>query len=186
MRRLHYNTKICLVAFSFLLLASPLYAISGDKYVVTRVIDGDTINIKAESFAGFPLRIETVRLIGLDAPELKQDPWGRRAKKHLKKLISESNWVVNVEFDAQQRDRYGRLLGYIWNRQNRTLINEKMIEDGYAVLSVSQPNIMYDARFAEADKKARSVKAGFWGPTGIEQLPADWRRTHPAKCAAPR
>jgi micrococcal nuclease len=186
MCRFHYNTKICLIAFSFLLLASPLYAISGNKYVVTRVIDGDTISIKAESFAGFPLRIETVRLIGLDAPELKQDPWGRRAKKHLKKLVSESNWVVNVEFDVQQRDRYGRLLGYIWNRQNKSLINEKMLEDGYAVLSVSQSNILYDARFAEADKKARAVKAGFWGPMGLEQLPDEWRKTHPEKCSAPR
>jgi micrococcal nuclease len=109
MRRFYY-TKIAFIIFLFIFITSPLYALPVASYVVTNVNDGDTVSIKVKSIAGFPLKIERVRLIGIDAPELRQEPWGRSAKRHLKKLISESGWVVNVEFDAEQRDKYGRLL----------------------------------------------------------------------------
>jgi micrococcal nuclease len=179
MYRLYYNTKTFLILFALLLVASSAHAVSGNKYVVTQVHDGDTISIKAESFAGFPLRIEKVRLIGIDTPELKQEPWGRKAKKHLKKLLSESDWIVNVEFDVQERDKYGRLLGYIWSRNKGILINQKMIEDGMAVLFTFPPNVRYEDRFTEAEKMASKKGIGLWGPNGLTQKPADWRREHP-------
>ena len=112
MRRFYY-TRIVAIIFLIAFITSPSYALPGNSYVVTAVHDGDTVSIKVKSFAGFPLKIERVRLIGIDAPELGQDPWGRKAKKQLKKLVSESDWVVNVEFDVDQRDKYGRLLGYL-------------------------------------------------------------------------
>src|SRR5512135_3072522 len=153
MRR-YYYTKIVIIIFLMAFITSPLYALPGTSYLVTDVHDGDTVSIKVKSFAGFPLQIERVRLIGIDAPELGRDPWGRKAKKHLKKLISESDWVVNVEFDVEQSDKYGRLLGYLWNRRKGALINEQMIEDGYAVLYTVQPNVKYAERFVGAQKRA--------------------------------
>ncbi len=161
-------------------ITSPLYALPGNSYVVTEVHDGDTVSIKVKSFAGFPLKIERVRLIGIDAPELKQDPWGRNAKKHLKKLLSESDWVVNVEFDVDQRDKYGRLLGYLWNRRSGTLINEKMIEDGYAVLYTFPPNVRYADRLIDAQKRAHARGLGIWGNKGLTKYPAQWRKEHPS------
>lgn len=179
MRRFYY-TKISLIIFLVIFITSPLYALPGTSYVVTNVHDGDTVSIKVESFAGFPLRIERVRLIGIDAPELKQDPWGRKAKKHLKKLISESGWVVNVEFDVDQRDKYGRLLGYLWSRNKGTLINEQMVEDGHAVVYTFPPNVRYVDRFVDAQKRAQSKGIGIWGKMGLTQSPAEWRKEHPS------
>ncbi len=148
--------------------------------MVTSVHDGDTVSIKVESFAGFPLKIERVRLIGIDAPELGQDPWGRKAKRHLKKLISESGWAVNVEFDVEQRDKYGRLLGYLWSKKNGTLINERMIENGYAVLFTFPPNVRYAERIVEYQKRAQSKGLGIWGMKGLTQNPSLWRKDHPS------
>jgi micrococcal nuclease len=179
MHRLYYNIKTFLILSAVLLIASSAQALPGEKYVVTEVHDGDTISIKLESFAGFPLRIERVRLIGMDAPEIKQKPWGWRAKRHLKKLISESDWVVNVEFDLQERDKYGRLLGYIWSRNSGILINQKMVEDGMAVLFTFPPNVRYEDRFIEEEQKAREKRVGIWGPDGLTQKPVDWRKEHP-------
>jgi micrococcal nuclease len=179
MRRFYY-TKIVSIIFLITFITSPLYAFSGPSYVVTSVQDGDTVSIKVESFAGFPLKIERVRLIGIDAPELGQEPWGRKAKRHLKKLISESGWVVNVEFDVEQRDKYGRLLGYLWSKHSGTLINERMLEDGYAVLYTFPPNVRYADRFIEAQNRAQSKGLGIWGKKGLTQNPSLWRRDHPS------
>jgi micrococcal nuclease len=179
MRRFYY-TKIVIIIFLTLFITSPLYALPGDSYVVTNVLDGDTVSIKVKSFAGFPLKLERVRLIGIDAPELGQDPWGRRAKRHLKKLISESGGVVNVEFDVELRDKYGRLLGYLWSRKKGTIINERMVEDGYAVLYTFPPNVKYAERFIESQKRAQSKGLGIWGSKGLTQNPAEWRKEHRA------
>jgi micrococcal nuclease len=180
MRHLYY-TKIFLLIFMLLFIAPVVHALPGNSYVVTNVHDGDTVSIKVRSFAGFPLRIERLRLIGIDAPELKQETWGRRAKRHLKKLISESDWVVNVEFDVELRDKYGRLLGYLWNRHRGVMINEKMVEDGYAVLFTFPPNVRYENRFAEAEKKARAKGLGIWEQGGLKQSPSEWRKQNPSK-----
>ncbi len=179
MRR-YYYTKIVLIIFLAIFITSPLHAFPGSPFVVTNVHDGDTVSIKVESFAGFPLKIERVRLIGIDAPELGQDPWGRKAKRDLKKLISESGWVVNVEFDVEKRDKYGRLLGYLWSRHNGTLINEQMVEDGYAVAYTFPPNVKYSERFLDAQKRAYSKRIGIWGSNGLSEYPAEWRKEHPS------
>ena len=178
MRRFYY-TKIVLIIFLNTFITSPLYAFPGTSYVVTSVHDGDTVSIKAESFAGFPLKIERVRLIGIDAPELGQEPWGRKAKRYLKKLISESGWIVTVEFDVERRDEYGRLQGYLWSKKG-TLINERMIEDGYAVLYTIPPNVRYADRFIEAQNRAQFKGLGIWGKKGLTQNPSLWRGNHPS------
>lgn len=151
---------------------------NGAPLLVTEVHDGDTVSVKVKSFAGIPLKIERVRLIGIDAPELRQEPWGRRAKKNLKKLISESDWLVNFEFDVEERDRYGRLLAYLWAKDGR-MINERMIEDGYALLYTVPPNVKYGERFIAAQNKAQLKKAGIWREGGLRQSPEEWRREHP-------
>jgi micrococcal nuclease len=168
---------LIIIIISFFSIIPLAEAAERKTYLVTAVHDGDTVSIKAKSFIGIPLKIERIRLIGIDAPELKQEPWGRRAKRHLKKLISESNWVVNVEFDVEQRDKYGRLLCYLWDKNGR-LINERMLEDGYAVLYTLPPNVKYAERFTAAQKKAQSKNAGIWGKGGIKKSPEEWRKEH--------
>ncbi len=173
-----YYTRILTIIILTLFITPPINAAYGEKFRVTEVHDGDTISIRTKSFAGVPLKIERVRLIGIDAPELKQEPWGRLSKRYLKKLISESDWIVSVEFDVEQLDKYERLLGYVWNKK-RELINEKMLENGYVVLYTIPPNVKYTERFAAAQKKAQLRKAGIWGKKGLRKSPEEWRREHP-------
>ena len=87
---------------------------------MTKVHDGDTVSIRVSSFARIPIRTERVRLIGIDAPELEQE-WGWHAKRYLKKILSESDWIVSVETDVEQRDKYGRLLAYLWDKDGRMI-----------------------------------------------------------------
>lgn len=176
--KLSYYTRFSLIIILFLLITFPANAAYGERFRVTEVHDGDTISIRTKSFAGVPLKIERIRLIGIDAPELKQEPWGRLSKRYLKKLISESDWVVSVEFDIEHRDKYGRLLGYIWDKKGQ-LINEKMLENGYAMLYTIPPNVKYVERFIAAQKKAQTRKAGIWSNKGLRKRPEEWRREHP-------
>ncbi len=141
---------------------------------VGRVFDGDTVSLLISG------RTERVRLIGIDAPEMAQRPWGRRAKNHLEEIISGASGAVRFERDVVERDRYGRLLGYIRTPEGR-LINEMMVRDGYAVLYTFPPNVKYVDLFTAAEKAARDRKLGIWGNRGLRQEPSEYRRQHPRK-----
>lgn len=165
----------------FLLFSSPFVKASREqKFRVTRVHDGDTVGIRSRSFAGIPLKIERARLVGIDAPELKQEQWGRRAKKHLKELLSKSDWIVDIEYDVVERDDYGRLLVYLHGKDGG-LINERMIEDGYAVLYTFPPNVKYAEKLEAAQKRAQAKKAGIWKNGGLRETPYQWRKKNPRK-----
>lgn len=173
-----YYTRFSLIIILFLFITFPTANASQQKFRVTEVHDGDTISIRTRSFAGVPLKTERVRLIGIDAPELKQEPWGRLSKRYLKKLISESDWVVSIEFDVERRDKYERLLGYVWDKKGQ-LINEKLLENGYAVLYTIPPNVKHVERLITAQKNAKMRKIGIWGKKGLKKSPSEWRKEHP-------
>lgn len=139
---------------------------------VVEVHDGDTISVI------FGDRNERVRLIGIDAPELQQKPWGQRAKRHLSELLSASQWTVSIEFDIEKRDVHGRLLSYIWTSDGR-MINVQMLKDGYAVLYTFPPNIRYVDEFKKAQDEARGKGLGIWGRGGPKETPREYRREHP-------
>lgn len=144
-------------------------AYSGNAEVV-RVQDGDSVIIKIHG------RKEKVRLIGIDAPELKQKPWGSEARRHLKELIAASS--IRVETDTVKRDKYGRLLAYIWTSSGK-FINLEMIKDGYAVLYTIPPNVKYEDKLRAAQTEAREKKAGIWGSDGLKETPRKYRKKHP-------
>jgi micrococcal nuclease len=133
---------------------------------VIRVHDGDTVTL---SYKGSKYR---VRLIGIDAPELGQKPWGRISKNHLKEILPDR---IKIEMDVQSRDRYGRLLAYLRD-ENGTLINQKMVEDGYAVLLTIPPNVKHVDELKEAQRKAREAGRGLWGEDGLKESPSDYRK----------
>ncbi len=139
---------------------------------VDRVHDGDTVTI---TMNGTTYRS---RLIGIDAPEMGQEPWGKKAKEHLKHLIKETGRKVFVETDVTKYDKYDRLLAYLW-APNGKLINEQMIRDGYAVLFTIQPNSLYADRFRKAQQYARSGKQGIWGTDGLKEKPIEYKKKHP-------
>lgn len=126
---------------------------------VLRVVDGDTIVIDYGS------KKEKLRLIGINTPETKHpnkgvEPFGREASAYAKNLLAKQN--VRVEFDVQERDRYKRLLGYVY-LEDGTFVNAHMIEQGYAQVMTIPPNVKYADYFKKLQRKARSDKKGLWG-----------------------
>jgi micrococcal nuclease len=166
---------IALVSLLVSLAQQPCFAKNRlQKALVHQVHDGDTITLRLNG------KKYRTRLIGIDAPEIKQRPWGRRAKEHLIQIMKRTKWTVYVETDEEQIDKYGRLLAYIFTKKH-VLINEKMINDGYAVIFPIEPNTKYSERFSKAETRAREAKKGIWGPQGLRESPAEWREKHPRK-----
>ncbi|MFQ3573231.1 MAG: thermonuclease family protein [Thermodesulfovibrionales bacterium] len=162
----------------FLVIHLPIQAnASMQQFRVTEVHDGDTVSIRTSSFFGFFVKTEKVRLIGIDSPEINQEPWGKRSKRHLKKLLSDNDWIVKIEYDIDKKDRYDRILAYLWGKNN-TFINEQMVLDGYAVLHTVPPNVKYVDRLTRAQKIAQQQKKGIWGKHGLLMSPEEWRKKH--------
>lgn len=176
MKQVYYI--LIFITFFFYHTPLTLAITSGTPVFVTEVHDGDTLSIRTKSLFGITLSVEKVRMIGIDAPEIKQEPWGRRAKKNLKKLINESGSIVYLEYDIDRRDKYGRILAYLWDKKGR-MLNQKMLEDGYAVLYTIPPNVRYVNLFTEAQQKARQKKVGIWGKDGLKESPKEWRKENP-------
>lgn len=138
---------------------------------VTAVHDGDTVSLIIGN------REERVRLIGIDAPELGQEQWGKKARRRLQEIIRKTDRKVRIELDIEERDQYGRLLAYLWTKDGR-LINEEMVKGGYALIYTVPPNVRYAERLKEAQETASKKKAGIWEERGLEERPSDYRRSH--------
>ncbi len=165
-------------AFSFLGPSEKVFAGEknnpGNVARAWRVDDGDTITVLLGN-----RHSERIRLIGIDAPEMGQQRWGERAKRHLAGILASSR-SISVEYDVEKRDKYGRLLAYIRTAEGR-LVNTEMLKDGYAVLFTFPPNVRHVEELTSAQRQARELKRGIWGKDGLSQSPADWRKQHPRR-----
>ena len=141
---------------------------------MVKVHDGDTVTLMLDG------RMRKTRLIGIDAPEMNQRPWGRQAKEHLIDVMNHTDWLVTMETDEVKIDKYGRTLVYLWTNSNE-LVNERMVLDGYAVLFTIKPNVRYRDKFARAEQRARHELKGIWGPKGLKEAPVKYREMHPRK-----
>ncbi|HMK44774.1 MAG TPA: thermonuclease family protein [Dissulfurispiraceae bacterium] len=166
-----FRLSILIAVFTLVLVASCDAAWVRALYV----LDGDSVIVEDPDNAGG--RIE-VRLIGIDAPEMGQEPWGRRAKVHLKALFRKFGSSVQLQYDVERRDRYGRVLAYLWTRSG-VLLNLRMVADGYAIAYTVPPNVLHADRIADAQKKARQHHAGLWKCDVFETSPQQWRLEHP-------
>jgi micrococcal nuclease len=139
------NTLFFLI---FIIIASAAIA-AADTCKLVSVIDGDTIKVEYEN------KIQSLRLIGVNAPEGKNTEAAKRVRQILK-----DRPVVIVEFDIAKYDKYGRLLGYVW-LDNTTMLNEKLVAEGYVKPKTYKPNVKYrqrllDARPGKKTKKSKS------------------------------
>lgn len=132
--------------------------------VVARIVDGDTIRCRAQGL---------VRLIGIDAPEPEQRPFGESAKAALSDILSAGD-TVQLERDVEERDRYGRLLAYVWRRG--VMLNWTMTRGGWAVILTYPPNVQWAEYFLAAQERARAEKRGLWAVGGFNCRPVDRRR----------
>jgi micrococcal nuclease len=130
---------------------------------VVRVVDGDTVEVRIGD------REETVRLIGIDTPETV-DPrspvecFGQEASDRAKALLPEGTGVRLVA-DVEPRDRYDRLLAYVY-RDDGTFVNLALVEDGYASVATYPPNVAHTSEFTAAAARARDEGRGLWGACG--------------------
>ena len=133
-------------------------------YSVIRFDDGDTIAVDMNG------QNETVRFIGVDTPET-HDPrkavqcFGYAATVYTKNLVGKSRVRLEADSLNTNRDRYGRLLRYIY-LPDGTLVNAKIIQDGYGFAYTLFPFEKAD-EFRSYERQAREASRGLWSACKI-------------------
>jgi len=140
----------------FFLIGSLLSA--QDFCLCTRVIDGDTIIVEIDG------KQERVRLIGVDTPETVHpskpvEYFGKEASEFTKRMVEGKK--VRLEFDWQKRDKYGRLLAYVY-LPDGTFLNAEIIKQGYGFAYTRFP-FKYLEEFRQYEREARENSRGLWG-----------------------
>jgi micrococcal nuclease len=146
--------------------------VNGEFATVERITDGDTFSV---IFNG---RKEKIRLIGIDTPESRRNDrskkqgkeekldqeeivaMGKEAKAFIAAQIKKGD-RVKLEFDVQERDKYGRFLCYVYLEDGK-MLNEIMIGEGYAYPLTIAPNVKYESKFRQAFVEARENSRGLW------------------------
>ena len=144
---------------------------AGDA-TVTRVVDGDTIKVSTGG------RAERVRLIGIDTPEsVKPNTpvqcFAEEASARTKALLPPGT-AVRLVRDAEARDKYKRLLAYVYRSNDGLFVNLALARDGYAASLTIPPNVAHVDDFVRAVRDARTANRGLWGRCGgpHEALPS--------------
>jgi len=133
---------------------------SPNSATVKHVVDGDTIDI---AIGG---NTERVRLIGINTPETKHptkglECFGPEASAYTQQLLPKGT-ALRVERDIEARDKYGRLLLYVYRMPDNLFVNYELAAQGYADTLSIEPNIMHRSDFSRAVAQARTNKLGLW------------------------
>ncbi|MGB9867721.1 MAG: thermonuclease family protein [Bacillota bacterium] len=134
---------------------------------VTRVVDGDTFYAELPDGSE-----EKVRLTGVDAPESSGDvdTYGKEASAYTARRLTGA--TVYLEKDVQDRDKYGRLLAYVWlakpadafeSEVRAKMFNAELLLEGYAQVMTVPPNVKYADLFVRFQREARNAGKGLWG-----------------------
>ena len=131
---------------------------------VTRVVDGDTVRV---TIAGGE---ERVRLIGIDTPETHgqgglRECFGTEATRRMTELLPPGTPVRLVR-DVEARDRYDRLLAYVYRTADGLFVNLAMAREGFATTLTYPPNVAHAEEFVAAVRAARQARRGLWGRCG--------------------
>lgn len=167
MRRWHWLIWLLVLGLAVLILTrrptewSPQGLMAAQ---VVRVIDGDTLEVLLGDGAK-----EKVRYIGVDTPEAKHprvgvECFGRQASAFNESLVL--GRTVWLELDVQRRDKYRRLLAYVWldgDRQKGRMANALLVAEGYAQVSTYPPNVKYVELFQRLQGEAIENNKGLWG-----------------------
>jgi micrococcal nuclease len=126
---------------------------------VTRVVDGDTVKVTVDG------RPDTVRYIGIDTPEsVKPNTpvqcFAKAASHFNERLVDGQR--VRLRYDAERRDRYGRLLAYVYRARDGLFVNAELVRRGYAVTLTIPPNVAHADEFAGLARRARELGRGLW------------------------
>lgn len=128
----------------------------GQEAVVSGVIDGDTIEIDSG---------QKVRYTGIDTPETV-DPrrpvgcFGKEASNENKKLVG-GKTIILVK-DISETDKFGRLLRYVYLKDNGVFVNDYLVRNGFAKVSTYPPDVRFNDQFLQAETEARENSRGLF------------------------
>lgn len=134
---------------------------------VIQVIDGDTVELRFSDGS-----TDRARLLGIDTPETVKpnapiDCYGPEASARAKELLPAGTAVV-IQRDEEARDRYGRLLTYIWRRSDGLFVNSSLVVEGYARTLAIAPNNAHRSDLSADAATARANGAGLWSTCPAE------------------
>ena len=126
---------------------------------VVRVVDGDTIHVQVGGTR------ETVRYIGVDTPESVKPGapvqcFAKRASAFNHRFVDGEQ--VRLVLDAEPRDRYGRLLAYVYRVRDEGFVNAALVRRGYAQPLTIPPNVAHAEEFRRLASTARRAGRGLW------------------------
>lgn len=122
-------------------------------YMVTRVIDGDTIIVTIQN------QNIKIRLIGIDTPELGK-PFSKQAHTYTASLVK--NRYIYLEYDLEKHDKYDRTLAYVYLEDQKNMVNALILNAGWAKTMTILPNDKYAANFSEINAIAKTTKRGIY------------------------
>jgi micrococcal nuclease len=123
---------------------------------VKRVVDGDTVVLAGG---------DRLRYIGVDTPESVKPGtpvqcFAEAASRANERLVEGEK--VRLRFDAERRDRYGRLLAYVYRARDGLFVNAELVRRGYATTLTIAPNVAHAAEFRRLARSARRAGRGLW------------------------
>ena len=130
-----------------------------DTVPVVRVVDGDTIRVGLRSGE------EPVRYIGIDTPESVKpgapvECFAKRASAYNERLVAGEQ--VRLVYDIERRDRYGRLLAYVYRARDGLFVNAELVRHGYATAVTFPPNVAHERELRRLARRARMSGRGLW------------------------
>ena len=145
------------------LMSYPTEVFFGDTaYPVTRIIDGDTVEIRYDG------KLTSVVLIGVDTPETvhRQKPveaFGKAATAFTRNLLLGES--VYLRFDVDKTDKYGRLLAYLYRAPDGLFVNLEVVRQGYGRVYTASP-FKHKTLFQHYGRQAQNAGRGLWGVGG--------------------
>ena len=129
------------------------------NYEVRRIVDGDTLEIEYEG------KVQSVQLIGVNAPETVHpdkppEPYGEEATNFMRDLLLDES--VYIRFGEPERDRYDRLLGYVYRTSDDMFINLEIIREGYGRFDKRHQPFEHEDLFMAYQCRAKDIRKGLW------------------------
>jgi micrococcal nuclease len=131
---------------------------------VSKVYDGDTVTTRCEDGK------LSIRVFGIDAPEMGQKPWGEQSRQQLQALLPKDS----VRLAVKDIDRYDRVVAQLYAGDQD--LGLEMVRQGRAVVYAQYNR---SPAYREAQAQAKWQRRGVWSTPGAQQTPWEWRKLNP-------